>query len=241
MSEFLGWKRAFVRKAFSLVELLVVIAIIGILLALALPAVQSVRQRARGVECSNRLRQIGIGLQGHQTLHGSLPKDGENGFGYAAFLLPHVEHLGVYDVLTPHKVKFANATPEQKEAGKTKIDVFLCPNFDGERIVEPSGDARLSFLGNAELLDGMDLANVLDGESTTIVVGESTSDQAWMLPGAVSVSGTPNSGPFSSRHTGGANFLFCDGAVKFLSDNIDAATFAAMGTPNGNEAVSVPE
>lgn len=46
--------------------------------------------------------------------------------------------------------------------------------------------------------------------------------------------GTQN---FSSRHTGGAQFVFGDGAAKFLSENIDALVFQALGTPSGGEVV----
>lgn len=50
------------RRAFTLVELLTVIAIIGVLAALTLSVIGSLRESARRAECSSNLRQIGAAV-----------------------------------------------------------------------------------------------------------------------------------------------------------------------------------
>lgn len=60
-------------RGFTLVEMLAVIAILGLLLALLLPGVQSLRASARTVQCSNNLHQLGRALAHFVSKNGRSP------------------------------------------------------------------------------------------------------------------------------------------------------------------------
>ncbi|HUP77392.1 MAG TPA: DUF1559 domain-containing protein [Pirellula sp.] len=55
------------------------------------------------------------------------------------------------------------------------------------------------------------------------------------------VLGKTHDHPFSSRHTGGANFGFCDGHVAFVSSSIDLLIYQELGSRNNGGVASLDQ
>ncbi len=115
------------RFAFTLVELLVVIAIIGMLVGLLLPAVQSAREAARRMQCSNNLKQIGLGMLQHECAMRKFPPSHSltpAKHNCLSLILSYLEqgNVAIQMDLTLDWNKEPNKT-----AAKTNIAVFRCP------------------------------------------------------------------------------------------------------------------
>jgi hypothetical protein len=112
-----------------LVELLVVIAIIGVLIALLLPAVQAAREAARRMQCSNHLKQIGIGVHNFHDARNGLPPAALNTHAASVFVLlyPYIEQQGLYDylnALSPSPASGANIGQYRDGIGSSLMPYF---------------------------------------------------------------------------------------------------------------------
>jgi type II secretory pathway pseudopilin PulG len=110
--------------AFTLLEAVVVIAIIGLLAGLLLPAVQSAREAANRMSCSNNLRQIVLGLHEYHNTHNHLPPTRyADGPTWAVMVLPYLEQEDPY-----RKWNFTLSYAEQLiKARSINVPVYFCP------------------------------------------------------------------------------------------------------------------
>ncbi len=134
----------------------------------------------------------------------------------------------------------------------TKVYSYAKSNYtgvggSGYRSSSPTAPPSGTFYDNSRV----SLKNVTDGSSNTAMIGERGSagsksgtiwvgnpSDAWYYTQCAvmtnsdyySINEPAGSWNFTSSHTGGAHFLFGDGAVRFLSDSMDLTTYGYLGS-----------
>ncbi len=148
-----------IRSAFTLFELLIVIGILGLLASLLLPAISAAREAARRMDCTSRMRQIGIAMSNYELTYGMLPAlrlgSDSTGGPYArtsglVMLLPFLEQSALHaklqsSMLADQQTNFSSnpwaCCPLPGVTGQSgiihpwldKVPLFRCPS-------DPVGD-----------------------------------------------------------------------------------------------------
>ncbi|WP_422926661.1 DUF1559 domain-containing protein [Singulisphaera sp. PoT] len=136
------------RRAFTLIELLVVIAIIAVLIALLLPAVQSAREAARRIQCTNNLKQFGLAMMNYESANNAFPPTTilvppyaskkwrfESSWSVPARVAPFMELGPMYN-----SINFTEtySDPGNTTVSYTPVKFLLCPSDPGPSNDNPS-------------------------------------------------------------------------------------------------------
>jgi type II secretory pathway pseudopilin PulG len=242
------------RNAHSLIEMLVVLIIVGVLVAIAVPAVQRSRESARMTQCTNHQGELA------KALHMRVAADAYGRYpGYRAFAADGATVIGWAQQVFEF-IGRKDQTQNPAQAGY--IDVLVCPSDQGPRTspllsyVVNGGqaatdsvtdglffdhakpEAQRVHISNEEITDGLGgtlmLAENIDATDWT-VTDKTNQCILWPLTAGNEINRGVGPRP-SSHHPGGFVATFADGSTKFVNAN-DINTDANLGTPASAYAV----
>jgi len=210
------------RRGFTLIELLVVIAIIAVLIALLLPAVQSAREAARRMQCTNNLKQINLALHNYVDTVGSYPWGGgfgtipSRGWGWLPMILSQLEQRSLYNA-----INFSDSCDceAMSTIRRVVINSFFCPS-----------DPNTGQLANDRTTPGV---ACLGGPSTRD--NPTTNRQNGMVNNYTGSYGDGyNNSPNSPYDTAGAGLRYgCGGCSTGGPNVVNPAPSADCGSPTG--------
>ena len=218
------------------------------------PAVQAAQGAAHRMQCSNHMKILVLALHNyHDTMQGLPPlytvdAEGKPLHSWRVLILPYIEQVALYQSIrldepwdSPHNQQFHNVI----------VPYYSCPD---NPLVAPGKActyvAVASALRPALPSEGQrprdTLAYWQDGTSNQIVFVEVKTPFNWMDPTAdvtldeLAKGINAPDGKVGSFHTGGINVGLGDGAVRFVTDDVDSAILRALGDPRDGRVVSLP-
>lgn len=195
-------------RGFTLTELLIVIVIIVVLAAIGFPVATSIREKGKGSQCMNNLRQIGVGLMGHIAENNGRFPDGSADVSWIG------KGSSWYDAASEQMGR--KYLPYHK--GDPLPAVFGCPAGHGEAY-EPAwpytGDYAVNLRLGREGDGVLKVASVRKPASTPYVQDTVKQNNfgEWIFRAGAS---KDSNMAFADRHSGKGNILWVDGHVSSL-------------------------
>jgi hypothetical protein len=224
--------------------LAVMVPVMCVCAGLLLPAVQSAREAARRMQCSNNIKLIGLAMHNYHSAYRQLPPaytvdaNGRPLHSWRTALLPFLEQQALFEQIDMDKPW---DDPVNLAISQVVVPAYSCPSTSN---VDPTMTTYLAVVDASGVMTGStptSFGQVTDGLSNTILVYEADADLAvpWMKPQDTDMNHFLNPGMDRGRHAhpGGGHVLMSDGAVQFVTDNADPKVREAMVTKDGDEGM----
>ncbi len=218
--------------------------VMGILAALMVPAVSSAREAARRSTCNNNLKQIGLALHNYHDAYGAFPpayvvdEQGTPLYSWRVLILPYIDAAPLYQQFD---LTEAWDSPVNEHLLYAIPPVYRCASSTEH---DGTYTAYAGVFGPDAVFTGAEsvrIRDITDGMSNTIMVGEVEGAAIpWSAPQDIDVAvyqQINEPGGFSSHHVGGAQFLLGDGAVRFVSENINSQTLQNLFNRHDNNPI----
>jgi hypothetical protein len=235
-----------------------------ILIALLLPAVQQAREAARRAQSKNNLKQIGLALHNYHDTYGHFPSGTipnkklkyTERLSWLVSILPFIDQAALFKQIDRDQGWKAEANDQFVSM---QLDVYLHPSMPIQNgktnVTHYAGmagvgkDAPVLAIGHKRAgIFGYDrktrVRDVTDGLSNTIMAVEVVDEVGpWAQGGKATLRSLTKkpyiNGPdgIGSKSPGGCHVLLGDGAVRFISENIDAEVMEALSTMAGGERI----
>jgi prepilin-type processing-associated H-X9-DG protein len=210
--------------AFTLLEVLVVIGVIAVLIGVLLPALLSVRQSSRTVQCAANLRQWSQALHLYvQQYDGWLPRRGQ-GAQPAAKLDRPDDWFNALPLML-HQSSYQDLVATGRAPKPDDSSIWVCPNAvgdaKGKNFFAYAMNMGLSIWSTAT----PDKANTLGPWSTMVFMTDAPGSFCATWPSGA----TPAEYAPVARHRGRMNIAFIDGHVAALLPAEAFVSAAAKG------------
>jgi prepilin-type processing-associated H-X9-DG protein len=206
-------------------------------------------------EVNDHFPQGGVEVRSLRFPNGTLRYPNGRQLAWSAYILPYMEQTPLYN-----QIDFTKTfdSPENAAAAATIISTYICPSVPrtsylregrgpcdyggiyGPRILSPNNPPK----GIMLYMQVVAIRDIADGTAYTLMISEDyyADDMQWINAlNVFDVSAAINTAPendIHSYHPGGANGLFADASVRFLSNEMDLKTLSAICTRAGSETVS---
>lgn len=229
------------------------ILIFILLWACMIPAFSGAREAARRTQCRNNLKLIGLAFHNYHDVHEAFPPLllGYPTYSWRLEMIPYLMSSPLYSEYDFEK-KWNEGTNDR--IAKTELKYYQCPSnpFLADERDYPT-TAYVGLFGAETPLQpnkSRSMRSMSDGTSNTMLIVEACGLHIpWCEPRDVDLSETKlainapgkelgrSDGALSSYHQGGTQVVFADGAVRFLSEEIDPTVLKALTTATGGEAI----